>query len=199
MKTLHFVLGSLLVAALLVLMGVSLYYLYLIFEAVVAGAKQLEPSVYVPLTVTVFTAVLGLGATLYTQNRTRLREIESAHRERKLEIYLEFLKFIETALLSAKPELGGKPLDETELARKLLEFRTKAVLWGSPGVLRAVSKMTSGPPSGPLEIFDLLEKIQREMRKDIGLSNRGLEKDFFAKLPLSDPEELARMRKSASR
>lgn len=189
---------TLTVLALVFGFGLLSYYGYYLAQAIVSGAKQLEPEIYVPLTVTVVTAVLGLSATLYTQRRTRIREIEAAHRERKLEIYLEFLKFIETAILSEKPELGGKPLNENDLARKLLEFRTKAVLWGSPGVLKGVAKMTSGQSNSPLEIFNILESIQREMRKDIGLSNWGLEKDFFAKLPLTDPSELEKMRRSNS-
>lgn len=177
-----------------VILFILLLYGFDLASALVSGAKELEPTIYVPLSITVLTAIFGLTATLYTQRRTRLREIESAHRDRKLEIYFEFLKFIEIAMISSKPELGGKPLDKNELARKLVEFRTKAVLWGSLGVLKSVAKLTSGKPSGTLEVFDTLEKIQREMRKDIGLSNFGLEKGFFAKLPLSDPSELERMR-----
>lgn len=186
------------VIVLLAFLSLSAFLAYQIFnvgKAVIEGAKQLQPEIYVPLSVTLITATLGLAAALYTQSRTRLREIESAHRERKLEIYLEFLKYLETAFMSAKPELGGEELNENDLARKLVDFRTKAVLWGSPGVLKAVSKMAKLQPGDPLPMFDVLESIQREMRKDIGLSNWGLEKDFFAKLPLSDPNELDEMRK----
>lgn len=196
MKIVGFILAGFVLLACATLIAFVSYHGWFFVVAVIDGAKSLEPNIYVPLIVTVLTASIGLAATLYTQSRTRTREIESAHRERKLEIYLDFLKFIETALLSAKPELGGVPIDTNELARKMVEFRTKAVLWGSPGVLREVSKLTKLNPALKMEVFDLLEAIQREMRRDIGLSNKGLEKDFFAKLPLSDPETLETLRKA---
>lgn len=194
MKIVGYILAGIFIIACATLVGFILYYGWFFGVAIIAGAKSLEPNIYVPLVVTVLTASIGLTATLYTQSRTRTREIESAHRDRKVEIYLEFLKFIETALLSAKPELGGVPIDTNDLAKKLFEFRTKAVLWGSPGVLREVSKLTKLNPEIKTEVFDILEVIQREMRKDIGLSNRGLETDFFAKLPLNDPESLDLLR-----
>jgi hypothetical protein len=171
------------------------YYSFSIVNAIISGAKSLEPSVYVPLSITVFTAVIGLTATLYTQSVSRKREIESAHRDRKLEIYLEFMILFEKLLMSEKPELGGTKTDPNETARKLLSIRTKAVLWGSPGVLKYLARLGDSGPTA-LDLFNTMEGIQREMRKDLGLSNFGLEKGFFSKLPLSDPEEYERMVKS---
>ncbi|MBN9888348.1 hypothetical protein [Salipiger abyssi] len=164
------------------------YQAFSIAVAVYQGAKTLEPSVYVPLTVTVITATLGLGATLYSQQVARRREIESAHRDRKLEIYLQFMEILEKITLSQKPELGGEKVDENEIARDLVGIRTKAVLWGSPGVLKGLHQLTQQGQS-PKSLLDAMEEIQKEMRKDLGLSNFGLEKGFFAKLPLTDPEE----------
>lgn len=166
---------------------------YALIRFVATGATQLEPAVYVPLAVTIATAVLGLVATLYTQVSNRRREIAAAHRERKTEVYLDFLKTIETILLDSKSELKRTKLSDNELVERLVDVRTKAVLWGSPGVLRALNKLTK-IESQSYFVFDVLEEIQREIRKDLGLSNYGLEKDFFAKLPLSDPESLEEIR-----
>ncbi|MDJ0821142.1 MAG: hypothetical protein QNJ09_04920 [Paracoccaceae bacterium] len=194
MKPVVFFISFVAISLLLTLAGYTTYHLYNLTKFIIQGAKTLSPQVYVPLTVTVLTAALGLAAALFTQRSIRLREIESSHRERKLEIYLDFLKFYESALISEKPELEGETFDEKEVAKKLIEFRTKAVLWGSPGVLRQVSLLTKLDGAGPTVIFSVLENIQREMRKDIGLSNWGLEKDFFAKLPLRNPEDLDKLR-----
>ena len=142
----------------------------------------------VPLSITVLTAIIGLSVTLYTQSRIRLREIDAAHRERKLEIYLNFLEAFDNLSVAGKPEFGENPVDPNRLARDLLTFRTRAVLWGSPGVLKALSKIAR-PNQDLTEMFSGIEAIQREMRKDLGLSNRGLEKSFFNKLRLTDPDE----------
>ncbi|GFE51454.1 hypothetical protein So717_32070 [Roseobacter cerasinus] len=163
-----------------------------LFDYIVEGAGELEPEIYVPLAVTVLTAVLGLTATLYTQSVSRRREIEAAHRERKLEIYLQFMQLIEKLILSGKPDLATGEIDHNQIAKELVSIRTKAVLWASPAVLRPLAKL--GQPDHSLRgLFDTLEEIQRAMRKDLGLSNIGLEKKFFAKLPLADPTEYDRL------
>lgn len=192
MKALGYIFGVLLVLTAIALAATVAYYSIHIIKAIIDGAQQLQPKIYVPLVVTVLTASLGLAATLYAQFLTRRREVEAAHRERKIEIYLQFMNILEQLYLSNSENLEIRPIDENETARKLIGIRTKAVLWGSPGVLRALSKF--GKSSNTLKaISENLEEIQREMRKDLGLSNSGLEKGFFAKLPIGDPDEYDRL------
>ena len=159
-------------------------------EKVVQGAGELEPNVYVPLTVTLATAVVGLSVTLFTQYFTRRKEIETAHRERRIEIYLEFLRAIESLLLAAKPELQQEAIDENSLVIQLVKIRTKAVLWSSPRVLKALSKFTKIDNDKPWEMWATIDELQRAMRRDIGLSNRGLGKMFFFKLNLNGEADL---------
>ena len=155
------------------------------------GALQLEATIYIPLGVTVFTALLGLSATLLTQREIRRREIDAAYRKEKVEAYLSFLKLCEKLLLQAKDKRHALPEDEILLT--MLDVRTRAVLYGSPTVLRGLYKFPKMARLG-LSPLDVLEDIQRAIRDDLGLSNEGLERDFFAKLPLSDPDDLARVR-----
>ncbi|MBC7145053.1 MAG: hypothetical protein H5U24_06570 [Thioclava marina] len=184
-----------LVIALLALVVLSsfLFYAWRILAAVVSGAKTLEPTVYVPLTVTLFTASLGLAATLIAQSKNRKREIEAALRERKIAIYLDFLETIEKLILASKPELKTASFDDSEMVIKLVKVRTKAVLWGSPGVLKALNKFSKLGQAQPIATLRAVEDIQREMRKDLGLSNFGLETDFFSKLILSDVSEFDKL------
>ena len=170
--------------------GIISYNLFHIFLAVFEGAKELKPEVYVPLSITVATAVFGLTATLYTQVSNRKREIDSAYRERKLEIYLQFLKTLEKLALATKPELGGQPTDINKLTVELMDIRTKAVLWGSPKVLQSISQMSKMSEGDTATMFKVMDNIQRNMRKDLGLSNMGLGDLFFVKLSLTDPKEL---------
>jgi hypothetical protein len=156
--------------------------------------KSISPEIYVPLTVVVLTAIFGLMATFLNQRHSRKQLQENAFRERKVEIYLDFLKIVETVLVSQKPEISGTPLDQGALALKLIEFRTKAVLWASPEVLKCLDNFTKLQVRKDIDLFQVLEDMQREMRNDLGLSNIGLGTDFFAKLSLSDPEDLERIR-----
>jgi len=158
-----------------------------------ASAIVLKPNVFFPLAVTVLTAFLGLAATLHTQRETRRREIEAAYRKDKVEAYLAFLKLIERLLAQTKSDLGLEKMPEKELIEAMMDIRTRAILWGSPGVLKGLSNLTKMEMLG-ISPFDVLEELQREIRKDLGLSNEGLEQDFFAKLPLRDPDDLERVR-----
>ena len=189
MRLLGYIFALAIIAVGLVAIGYVAFYSFEIVSAVYSGAKTLEAHVYVPLSITVLTAVLGLTATLYTQSVSRRREIESAHRDRKLEIYLQFMTMLEELMMAEKPDLGGRPIEEGKFARDLVSIRTKAVLWGSPGVLRQLSKLGKAGANDTRFLFETIEQLQREMRKDLGLSNFGLENGFFAKLPLSDPSE----------
>lgn len=187
--------------AVLVFLSVSVlaYVGYLfckLISAVISGAAQLAPEIYVPLSVTLFTAAIGLAATLISQSRIRKREIDAAFRDRKTEVYLGLLKLIEELMVSAKPELGGKKLDEKEMTLLLISLRTKAVLWGSGGVLKALNRLLKIRQGDVLGTMSAVESVQREIRKDLGLSNLGLEPDFFTKLILSDPDELEKLRNS---
>lgn len=181
----------------IVLVLVVGFYSWQLISAVSAGAKTLAPEIYVPLTVTVFTATVGLFAALFTQNRVRKRELEAAYRERKIEIYLDFLKTIESLFLSQRAEFKDRALDTEDLVLKIADVRTKAVLWGSSGVLRELSKLTK--LKGDLsETMSFLENIQREIRKDLGLSNRGLDRDFFVTLILNDASDIEKIRANSS-
>lgn len=156
---------------------------------VIEGAKTLKPNVYVPLTITILSAALGLSATLYTQARTRRREIEAAFRERKIAIYLDFLETIESISLAVNNEIDVPAPDQEELVIKLVKMRTKCVLWGSTGVLKALNDFTKVGAGNTMKMMLTLDNIQREMRKDLGLSNFALEKFFFTKLSLKSDEE----------
>lgn len=192
------VLGWIVVILLLLFGVVGIFYagwsFIKIAKAVYVGAQQLEPAIFVPLTVTLITATLGLAAALYTQYKSRKREIESAHRERKISIYLEFLQIFEKMLISSNRELGGAEIDANEMALKLLQIRTKAVLWASPGVIKALSQISNPEnENNPRAVMKVLDTLQREMRKDIGLSNSFLEQDFFIKLYLTDGQEYKKL------
>ncbi|WP_377512488.1 hypothetical protein [Octadecabacter sp. R77987] len=187
------VVGLAILLVLVALLGI-LYGFWIVGSTIWYGARELKPEVFVPLSITVLTAILGLSATLYSQNRIRKREIEAAYRERKVEIYLDFLKTLESLFVAAKPDLGQEPIDQNALVLKLMDIRTKAVLWGSTGVLQALSDLTKmGDAPSPRSMFRVMERIQREMRRDLGLSNFGLAQDFFSKMALTDPDELDKL------
>ena len=163
-------------------------------QQVYQGIKVLTPEVYVPLAVTFFTAVGGLTATLWTTTYNKRKQVEADFREKKTEIYLSFLKIIEGLILNAGNSDEDDLLEpDDDLVASLADIKTKATLWSSPGVLVALDDFAKAGEGNQKRQFTAMDKIQREMRKDLGLSNNGLGELFFAKQLLKtdkDVEEL---------
>ncbi len=192
MKTIFtFLIGLLVFLAL----AIVIFFSYKLIAYVAIGAKELEPNEYVPLFVAFVTTVVGLTGALYTQSRIRKREIEDAHRSKKAEIYFSFIKLIERAMMAQKEGLDFEPVADHELITKMIEFKSDCLLWGSDEVLLALTNfqtLSASNPS-PKEILRSVDPLYRAMRKDIGLKNAKLQRDFFAKWPLSDPTEFDRL------
>ncbi len=134
------------------------------------------------------TVTAGIGAVVISQQRTKSREIAEAHRQIKTEMYASFIEEIVGAMRkgAGKPDLS--PRVQKHLEDFFFDFTTKAMMWGSPGVLRAYTRFrrTDGSPDIVLMVDDVL----RAMRKDLGLSNRGLARGDLIKLLITDPETL---------
>lgn len=167
-----------------------------IIDYIIVGFQALEPKTYIPLFVTLTTAIIALGVALYTQAKIRKRLIEEAHREKKVAIYYDFLKMFQKIQQSIKPEFNVKPIDEIELAKKMMDFQTDITLWASPKVLLAFSNFQSisKKEGGGQKAMFVIDAIYRAMRSDIGLSNKGLKKDHFIRSMLTNPDELDDMK-----
>jgi len=181
---------------LLIILFLLVKYGIIASKYVIVGFLKLKPEIYVPLVFTIMTAVIGLAAALITQARIRKRAIEEAHREKKVALYLGILQYIQTLMLSQKEEFKHLKRDENELVEKMAEFKPELTLWASPKALLAFQSFTHPDTSkdGPMAILKLIDPLYKEMRKDIGLSNKGLEKYFFARSMLSDPSEIEKLK-----
>lgn len=111
----------------------------------------------------------------------RVKEAESHLRAQKIELYDDFLKEI------FKLFHGKDDYEADNLVPFLQEWQRKLVVWGGPNVLSSFVKwklyLASNNKPDAKSVF-LMDDFFREMRKDIGLSNRGLEKGFFSHLIL---------------
>ena len=177
----------------IVFIGILLYHGWFVTIAIIEDAKTLEPKIYVPMVVTVVSAAIGLIAALYTQSSIRKREIEEAHRNKKIIIYYGFLKLVRKILLAQKKEFEGQALNQKELVLKMSKFKFDITLWASPKVLNAFQEFVAASGSSPKAMLDQIDPLFKAMRRDIGLRNTGLKDKFFAKSMLTDPSEYDRL------
>jgi len=139
-----------------------------------------------------FSAISGA---FITQYYIKKREEKNAHREKKIEIYSEFIDIFQRMLAGNNNELKIKKVGEEELQKFFFRFHRDIILWGSPGVIKTFLKFKNGETDtdDAYKLF-LVNDLYKEFRKDIGLSNFGLNSNELIKINLTDPDELDKIK-----
>ena len=178
----------------ILLIGLFAWIVWWVFSVVWAKLSGLDTHLAVGLitaATTVLAATLTVSLGRYFE---RKKEIESHFRERKVEIYDEFLKEF-FKLFSGNDDQAP---DEGDLVSFLREWQRKMILWGGADVLASYLKwkihLGKGEPNA--QSMFLTEEFFKSIRKDLGLSNRGLEKGIFVHFILRNSELFLRMAKN---
>lgn len=156
-------------------------------EAIVQAA--LIASIGAP--VTAFTHFLGQRV----ENKNR---IEASFREKKIDLYLRFVTHLDSYF---HPEQGGNR-SAKQTVKLLLDFQRKLVFWCGPRTTRQFLKFKKalvrpdedtvvGSVGRLAKQAELFSELLLAMRRDLGLSNRGIDKKtLWAELTLKEPELL---------
>jgi len=136
-----------------------------------------------------FSAISGA---FITQYYIKKREERNAHREKKIEIYSEFIDIAQRMLAGTNDNVSMPEVTNEELQSFFFRFNRDILLWGSPGVIKSMMKFkqSSDNNSDNKHILFVMNDLYKEFRKDIGLSNFGLNSNELIKINLTDPEEL---------
>ncbi|XOV87361.1 MAG: hypothetical protein ACFHX7_20795 [Pseudomonadota bacterium] len=129
----------------------------------------------------------------------RKQGVESHFRDRKLEIYDEFLKELFRVFFESNPD-ADDPLGEqrsSELVDFLREWQRKMIVWGGSDVLLTFMKwkehLAKGEPDA--ESVFLMGDFFLAVRRDLGLSNKGFDRTTFAGVILRSGSLLTTMAK----
>ncbi len=175
-KNLYLILGFALVGGL----GYGGYTLIVtVWAQFISLDKQLSVGLLTAFT-TVFVATLTVMLGRYLE---RKKEVESHFRTTKIQMYDEFLaEFFKF--------LGDEKDVDVDLVPFLREWQRKMIVWGGAPVLVTYIKwnqhLKKGEPDA--RVIFLMDEFFRAMRKDIGLSNSGLEKGIFSHFILRHSE-----------
>lgn len=168
------------------------YLFWLVLARLLTFLESANPSVSAAVVGAMATVLVGVGGALYTQAQIKKRDIEEAHRERKVELYKGFLDMVARMTAEHNENVSLEPPTQQELVDFLVEFKTNVVLWGSPKVINAQLKFQKVSESGGNVLF-AVDDLYKAIREDIGLSNKGLDNRQLVKMYLSDPGELDAM------
>jgi len=163
----------------LIIVVAAVYIIYVVAKSVIFGVLDLDKEIAGPLIAGVLTVVASVGAVLIAQGRSKRREIDESHRPKKVELYSNFLDIIVYHLAETKGmdlESSDSPGGGTEsVVVKMMKLKQGLLIWGSPRVLRAYLDFENDLDKlDPLTSVLAVDKVLREMRRDLGNSNRGL-------------------------
>ncbi len=86
---------------------------------------------------TMITSFVTLISAILTQRQIKLREIEEAHREKKVEIYQNLIQTIASVLAGQNEQVSIEAPTEQELINILFKYQSNILLWGSPKIIKS--------------------------------------------------------------
>lgn len=152
-----------------VLLAALGYLLFKTIEGSFSFLQSINPTVGAAIVAAVATVMFGL----YTQYVLKKRQLDDAHREKKIQIYEEFMRMAAAHLAQENENLKQKKIPQEKLVEFFFRFKTDLILRGSAGVIKAMAKFESVSSEGG-DVLGAVDEIYRAMRKDVGLSNFGL-------------------------
>lgn len=162
--------------------------IFLIVRAAWVGFTSLETGVASAVAAAagaILLAVINLTAQRYLDRR---REIEARQRDKKIDLYQNFVKLWFGVLIS--PESIKARAEGVQNVEKYIpelnDITQQLILWGSDGVLKSYSDFkryisSSSQSKNHIQILTMFEDLLYEFRRDLGHNNRSLkERDILA-------------------
>jgi hypothetical protein len=140
------------------------------------------------------TVLVSVFATLATKHLERRQEIEREQRERKLEVYKQFMDYQFAVMQQVRSEMNEAEQSEFDRAFRV-SFAKNLVSWGSEDIIKKYGDWVKwDDPEASVDILGL-EKILLAMREDLGYTNKELEDGDLLKTFLKGVDELLAARK----
>ncbi|WP_394213683.1 hypothetical protein [Enterovibrio calviensis] len=127
---------------------------------------------------------------ILVQEKIRDREIEEAHRAKKVEIYNDFLKLVSSFFQGQNQDNNKQMPKPQKVLDEFEKFQNGILLWGGPNVIIAYLNFRRVFQDNPSDMFKAVDGLYKSLREDIGLSNDGLDNYETIQLYLSDPREI---------
>ena len=151
----------------LLLLAVLVFGTWWMLQAVFSALSNLDKSVFAAL----ITGTLVASGAIWVKYIEHRHSVEAQFRDAKVELFNDFMNVLDKA--------AANDISTEEITQTLKEWKRRTLFWGGPKVMRGFlslselgsdSKTVGGMARGTQLIGDLI----LAMRKDVGLSNRGI-------------------------
>ncbi|MCD6394147.1 MAG: hypothetical protein J7M40_11640 [Planctomycetes bacterium] len=156
------------------LLGIAGYFAYEIISWLALSLKDVNPSVGAALIAGAATVISSVYIASYNSRKAKERVAFEAHREKKAEVYNEFMGMVIELIRNTKEGKEGDDLLPENIEEFFYNFTAKVTVYGGPGVVKAYSNWRSASANDDSGVsgLPLIDKLFREMRADLGESNK---------------------------
>lgn len=180
-------------------LGLLTWFSYKLIVFIFISLQSVDYKIIIGIVGVMATIISSVWIASYNARKAKEKVVYEAHREKKAEIYNGFMDTMITQLV--KNMNDGKSGDELlpdNLLEFLYKFTAQVIIYGSPDVINAFDKFKNLPENNSPIILSIIDDLFREMRKDLGESNKTIEantlmglyiiggKDAISKLPFDN-------------
>lgn len=173
-----------------------LYLIYIVFDFFISALKEVDPKTSVTILGTMITIGASVFGIIYNQKQIKQREIQEAHRNKKIEIYNKFITISTNMIAGSNSKIPSiQPYEEEVLIEEIFYFKKDLLLWGSQKVIKSVLDYENAAINEPKNVLNAVNNLYKAMREDIGFDNSKLKNNELIKIFLSDAHELDKIMK----
>jgi hypothetical protein len=161
--------------------------LWFFIDAVIDSINKLQSAIAGSIIAATIAAAAAFLVNVYAKHQEAKERILQEIRIKKTIVYEELIDIIFSAVMGEKQ---GKPKpSEAELTKRFAQLTPKVVIWGSEELITQWNKtrlQSTKPTDNPIQVFEPWNELLRVIRKDLGHSNKKLEKWALMRLFVND-------------
>lgn len=160
----------------LLLIAMIGYFSYELACWVAKSLKDVDSTVGAALIAGAATIISSVFIASYNSRKAREKVAFEAHREKKAEIYNKFMEMVIQLMRNTKAGKEGDDILPEDIEEFFYNFTAKITVYGGPGVVKAYANWRSASANDDAGTKGLLlvDVLFREMRNDLGESNKGI-------------------------
>ena len=160
------------------LLGLFAWFSYKLIIFIFISLHGIDYKIIIGIVGVMATVISSVWIASYNARKAKEKVVYEAHREKKAEIYNQFMDTMITQMVkNMNDEKSGDELLPDNLLEFLYKFTAQVIIYGSPSVINAFDKFKNLPENDSRIILSIVDELFREMRKDLGESNKNIEKN----------------------
>ena len=181
----------------LIIIGFVTWMLIILSKATFMAFTQLNPTVAAGIIASGATVFVSIISVLYSKHIEQKINIKKEHREKKIPVYEELLKFIFRVAFAQKE--GSEQLLDKEIIDTFSDLTQKVIIWASDDVVksfhkfRVVSIASITEKNGFLSVALSVEELFLSIRRDLGHKNKGIYPGQLLKMFVNDIDEFIKL------